>query len=80
MKDIELLLKKAAEIHNSKNKDERLVLCISGMMTQMQTLQSMKKEIMDNARRQCRKINNWTNNIEEELRENIKEYETNRRD
>ena len=70
------LLSKAAEIHNSKPYNERLVLCISSAQTQITTLEQIKQDIINNAEKQCKNIDSWIQNIAKQLEENLKEFES----
>lgn len=77
MRDEELY-KRAAEIHNSQPIEIRKLMCISSANTQINTLETLKRDIMDDAKKRCAEINKWIKNIEDTsngLRGYVAEYE-----
>lgn len=53
-----------SEFHNSKPIELRRVMCISSMSTQITTLIQMKNQIMVDAEKRCKEIDEWIRNIE----------------
>jgi len=72
------LHQKAKDIHNEQSIEVRTLLCISATNTQIHTLEMLKIDIMNDAKRRCDKINNWIKSLENGsfgLRQNIEQYE-----